>query len=648
MKKLLSLILILIPAFALSQITTPVVRANFGVDGELRSNFFNGGVLNGNDDWFRNSGTPGEGIIDTTGAAFITSKYATDANFRKIPFFRGMQFPQFSVVNNRLLIDGIFIRDYHADDYTVFASGGNKNGMSPALWSTPTSQGVPDKNDILDVFMHVRREGPSGTDSLWLFGGVSIESTNGSRYFDFEMYQTNIFYDRSILGFTGYGPDAGHTTWQFDVNGNILKPGDIIFTAEFGTSGLSLVEARIWIKKTDLALNPTAFKWGGQFDGDGNGAAYGYANIIPKSAGDFYTGLPSAANTWAGPFQLVRADNSVVTDYTSKQFLEFSVNLSKLGLDPYLTSSDICGLPFRKILIKSRASTSFTAELKDFVGPFDFFRAPRAKAAAVIPIFCGRNGITDINITNPLPTSVYKWSTLNGSIISDSVGQTITINKAGTYVVRQELMANCGTSYAQDTVTVLLDPLCLILKTSITDFSVTKENSLAKLHWSTASNKSAASFEIERSLDNSTFIKVGEIKRQGESETGSYDFTDVINELNHLPIFYRIKIIGINADVSYSKIITLSPVAEPPTRFLIAPNPVKGTAQLVFICDHSSTLKLNVRNNTGKIVYEISRPISMGTSYITIPEALGWPNGFYLITSIIDAQVITQKMIVAH
>ena len=100
--------------------------------------------------------------------------------------------------------------------------------------------------------------------------------------------------------------------------------------------------------------------------------------------------------------------------------------------------------------------------------------------------------------------------------------------------------------------------------------------------------------------------------------------------------------------MSYSKIITLSPVAEPPTRFLIAPNPVKGTAQLVFICDHSSKLKLNVRNNIGKIVYEISRPISMGTSYITIPEAQGWPNGFYLITSTIDAQVITQKMIVAH
>lgn len=133
MKKFLRLIFILFPAFASSQITTPVVRANFGVDADLRANFFNGSNLNGNDDWFRNSGTPGQGIIDTTGAAFITNKYTSDANFRKIPFFRGMQFPQFSVVNNRLLIDGIFIRDYHGDDSTVFASGGNKNGMSPAL-----------------------------------------------------------------------------------------------------------------------------------------------------------------------------------------------------------------------------------------------------------------------------------------------------------------------------------------------------------------------------------------------------------------------------------------------------------------------------------------------------------------------------------
>ena len=649
MKKILLLIYIVIPVLATSQVITPVIKANFGVDGDLRANFFSGAALNGNDDWFMNSGSPGEGIIDTTGAAFILSKYASDPNSRKIPFFRGMQFPQFSVINNRLLIDGIFIRDYHGDDSTVFASGSNKNGMSPALWSCPTSQSIPDKNEILDVFMHVRRAGPSGTDSLWLFGGVSIENTTGNRYFDFEMYQTNIFYDRNSLAFSGYGPDAGHTAWQFDAAGNVLKAGDIIFTAEFGSSSLNLIEARIWINESSLALTPNAFQWGGQFDGDGNGATFGYANILPTTTGDFYTGLTSVSNTWAGAFQLVRGDNSLATDYSAKQFMEFSVNLSKLGLDPYITSNDVCGMPFRKILIKSRASTSFTSELKDFVGPFDFFRAPRAEAAAQIPLFCGISGVTDINVTNVLPTSIYKWTTLGGHIISDSVGPTITVDRPGTYIVRQELMSNCGTAYAMDTVVVTLDSFCIILKTSIVDFSVSKEGSIANLHWATNYNKFAAYFQVERSLDNRNYSTVGEVAQQGDQDRGSYNFTDRITELNRLPVFYRIKIIDLNGNISYSRIVNLVSSPEPPTRFQVTPNPVKTRAELMFISDHSTVVKIGVYStSSGKMIHTFSQRIETGTTFITISESQSWPNGLYLIKALIGDQVLNQKMILAH
>jgi hypothetical protein len=649
MKKILLLINIVVPMLVNSQITTPVIRANFGVDGDLRANFFNGAALSGNDDWFLNAGTIGQGLIDTTGVAFVLSKYATDPNSRRIPFFRGMRFPQFDVINNHLLIDGIFIRDYHGDDSTVFASGSNKNGMSPALWSCPVAQSVPDKNEILDVFMHVRRAGPGGTDSLWLFGGVSLENTTGNRYFDYEMYQTNIFYDRGTQTFSGYGPHAGHTAWQFDASGNVIKAGDIIFTAEFGTSALDLLEARIWINKADLSLTPSAFQWGGDFDGDGNGATYGYANILPTTSGNFYTGLTSPSNTWAGAFQLVRGDNSLVTDYVARQFMEFSVNLSKLGLDPYITSNDVCGMPFRKILIKSRSSTSFTSELKDFVGPFDFFRAPRAEAAAQIPLFCGTSGVTDINVTNVLPTSIYKWTTLSGHIISDSVGPTITVDQPGSYVVRQELMSTCGTAYALDTVVVTLDSFCLILKTNVVDFTVRKEGSFAALQWSTTSNKSAAYFQVERSLDNTHFKIVGEVQRQGNQETGNYSFADKINESNTVPISYRIKIIDLNGNVSYSKIVNLIAIPDPPTRFHITPNPVKSQAELMFLSDHSTIVKIGVFNtSSGKMIHSFSRRIEPGTTFITIAESQSWPNGLYLIKAVVDDLVLNQKMIVAH
>jgi hypothetical protein len=69
-----------------AQVTTSAIKANFGVDGELRANFYNGFAQSGTDDWFVFPGTvgAGKGIIDTTGAAAIVARYATDVNFRQI------------------------------------------------------------------------------------------------------------------------------------------------------------------------------------------------------------------------------------------------------------------------------------------------------------------------------------------------------------------------------------------------------------------------------------------------------------------------------------------------------------------------------------------------------------------------------------
>lgn len=466
MKRAIHFVLLCCSVLSLrAQITTPVKRANFEVDGDLRANVFYTTTSSNSDDWFGN-GEPGSGtfVIDTTGASYINQLYISNPGSRMLPLFRGMRYPQFAIVNNSMLIDAVFIRDHHGDDSTAFASGSNKNGMSPANWATPLAQGVPNKNDILDMFMHVRRAGPNSIDSLWLFGGVSLEGTSGNRYFDFEMYQTDILYERSSLSFKGYGPDAGHTSWEFDAAGNVTKVGDIIFTAEYGGSSISNLEARIWVHKNSRLITPAAFAWGSEFDGAATGATYGYANILPYTAGAFYTGIPCTDNTWAGPFSLVRVDNSVVTNYTSDQFLEFSVNLTKLGVDPLVNVGDPCLMPFRRILVKSRSSNSFTSELKDFVGPFDFFRAPMAAAAADIPMFCGSIGISNLSVSNPLITSLYTWTTPDGHILGNNIGPSITVDQPGSYIVRQELMDSCGSTYASDTVVVAFDAACSLLE----------------------------------------------------------------------------------------------------------------------------------------------------------------------------------------
>src|SRR5215203_3390527 len=474
---LLSFFIVLFSLTASAQITTPVVKANFGVDADLKARMLSGNLTAG-DDWYTfpgTSGTVANGtfVIDTTGAAGVLAGYASDVSpfpKRMASIYRTMSRPAFTVVNNRLWLDALFVRDYHGNDSTVFTAGADKNGQSPANWSGGI-QGIPDKNDILDMYMHVRRSGPTTSDSLWFFGGLSLDNTTGNRYFDFEMYQTDIYYDRTSRQFYGYGPDAGHTSWQFDAAGNITVPGDIIFSAEYQSASLTSLEARIWVNRSALSITPASFDWTGSFDGASSGATYGYANIRPKTAGTYYTGLQCGNNTWAGPFAIVLQDESVATDYVAKQFVEFSVNLTKLGLDPVtLLGGNSCGMPFRRVLVKTRSSASFTAELKDFVGPFDFFLAPRVQAETQTPYICNQSSIGEVNVTNPVATSIYTWTTADGNIISTPTGPTIYVDKPGTYIVTQYLQEGC-TAYATDTIQFFALAFCHVLSANhVIDF----------------------------------------------------------------------------------------------------------------------------------------------------------------------------------
>lgn len=635
---------------AYSQITTSVIRANFGVDADLRSNYFNGAVLDGNDDWFTLPGSSGSGafVIDTTGAASIVSRYATDIPFRRSTFSRGMSYPIFSTVNNHLLLDAAFVRDFHGDDSTVFASGSNKNGFSPADWSCPVSQGIPDKNDILDMMVHVRRAGPGYTDSLWMMGAVSLDNTTGNRYFDFEMYQTDLVYNRTTRTFSGFGPDAGHTSWEFDASGNIVKPGDIIFSAEYQSSSLTFVEARIWVHQSALSITPAAFSWSGEFDGASSGSVYGYASIQPNASGAYYTGLQSAANTWGGPFSIVLQNDNIATDYIANQYVEFSVNLTKLGLDPATSiTSDVCGMPFKSLLVKTRASASFTAELKDFVAPFIFFNAPRADVNTSAPAICEEGSLSNIFVTNPLSTSVYEWITPDGNIVSSPTSSSIYVDTPGTYIVRQFLVAGCNT-YASDTIQIALSNGCIVLPVSLRYFQVTLSNNEATLKWEIHNNHFVQFFEIQRSNDGINYVTTGKQNNLYPAMPDFfYTFSDQINGPANSKIFYRIKIITSDNSVKYSNVITLQG-NKSEKNVVLYPNPVRNSFQIQISAKTNESARIELHDPSGKLITRKEKMLQQGTHVITLHELEDKPGGVYIVTLYFSEGIIREKILLVH
>ena len=639
--------ILLFPLFLCGQITSPVIRANFGLDADVRANFFNLATLAGNDDWF-NNGTAGSGIfvIDTSGAAAIFNGYTSNPASKYLSFARSMRYPVLSTIDNRIYYDAAFVRDHRDTDTTAFI-GGLKNGQSPQLWGG-TATPVLSKNDISEVFLHVRRDGTNPTDSLWFFGAVGITGTNGDRYFDFELYQTDITYNRATGLFENYGPDFGHSTWKFDSAGNITQLGDIIFTAEYGNTGLNFIEARIWIEKTALTtVSPGAFDWTGTFDGDGASATHGYAGIIPNNGGTFYQGLQNSTTTWSGPFGNFTTANVAVTNYDPIQFMEFGVNLSKLGLDPMtFTNGSICNLAFGKVLVKSRSSTSFSSSLKDFASPFHFRSVAEVDVTADFPILCPTNTISTLQVLNPLSTSTYRWSTPDGHIIGSTTGTSITVDGIGTYIVTQELLTGCGENGRDSAVITAVDD-CSILSSSLRSFTAQHKRSHVDLKWSIRNNEQLANVIIERKTERSSFNSIATIAASNETRIANYSYTDSSNAQSNL-LFYRLRLIDKTGRISYSEMIAVKTGNNNQLSVQVNPNPVAASGMHVYITiPQNEITELQMINSSGKNILHQTTTLHQGTNHLYVPATSNWQPGVYVLRITAGMQTIHQKIIIA-
>src|SRR5258708_10610269 len=341
-----------------------------------------------------------------------------------------------------------------------------KNGDDPYNWNGGVYS-FPNKNDLGYVYAHMRRDGISVHDSLWFFTGVSTYGTTGSSYYDVDWYKNTLSYIQTTGVFTSAGPNAGHTQWIFDASGNLIQTGDMIVAVNFTPGSAPVVDVRIWVSQTTWSTTtPAYFSFNANFDGATASPAFGYASIVSKTGATAfgagisnYSATPAQDTTYSAPW----GTNSTAgwsNQYQSQQFIEIGLNLTRIGVDPALYTalgSSACQSLFSNIFFKSRASNSFTSNLKDFVTPLVFLRNPVMDYSLQSDTLrCNRTaGI--IQITNNSTAGYYTWRTANGSISgTNGDSSQININKAGTYIVSASPAQGCPATRT-DTVVIPID-----------------------------------------------------------------------------------------------------------------------------------------------------------------------------------------------
>jgi hypothetical protein len=456
------------------------IRSGFEVDADVKANTEN---LDTND-WFGQevNGSFGIGILDTSQSSFYynffsgatAGKYST--TFRK----KGILSYLDTVSASNAFLDATFGRDFFSGsgyvDSTAFVIA-SKNGEPPSEWHPGVGQ-VLGKNDIIDVYGYAQREGFLPTDSLYVFCALTLNTTSGERYVDFEFFQKDVtYFPESGVFFEDGAEQEGHVAFQFDGTGNLIQYGDIILAVSIGSSGLESFDVRVWMKKTDYesyksnppANLPFAIPAEGNIEGAGNRSLYGYGTIIPKNGGSYnVVAKTNQTNVSAPPWGSISGNGDYITEYEAFQFFELGFNLTHAGLDPNEDSQklaeDPCARTFYKYMVKSRASNSFSAQLKDFVGPYNFGGPEDPEVVLMAPkTILGCNETEGIpitaNLSNPdVKSSDYYFLWLKGQDtlinLSGYDSTEIKVTEPGWYKVQILAQDYCKSVVDEDSIQI--------------------------------------------------------------------------------------------------------------------------------------------------------------------------------------------------
>jgi len=461
------LIFCLLPIALKAQLANGNINANFGIDADTKSNYVKYGPVTGNivsDDWFAPVGL-GNHVINTASALAYRLQLQSGQN---ISFTQRMSAPLYAKLGGKLWLDAAYGRDFGAassfKDSTTFTIA-SKNGDDPAAWRGGISN-FPNKNDLIDVYAHMRRDGLNVHDSLWFFTGVSTFGTTGSSYYDVELYKKSLSYNQATGIFSTAGTEAGHTQWLFDAAGNIIQTGDMIVAVNFSPGSVPVVDLRIWISQATRSIVPAYFSFSGSFDGASASPAYGYASIVSKTGSTAwgagisnYSAIAANDTTYSTPWGTATSTGGGwSSDYQTQQFIEVGLNLTRIGVDPALYGTlSPCQSLFSNIFFKSRSSNSFTSNMQDFMVPLVFLRDPVMDYSLQPDTLRCNHKTGSIQITTSSTMGYFNWKTTDGLISGAATDSSqISITKPGTYIVSASPAEGCPVTRT-DTVRIPID-----------------------------------------------------------------------------------------------------------------------------------------------------------------------------------------------
>ncbi|MBK8608411.1 MAG: T9SS type A sorting domain-containing protein [Chitinophagaceae bacterium] len=164
------------------------------------------------------------------------------------------------------------------------------------------------------------------------------------------------------------------------------------------------------------------------------------------------------------------------------------------------------------------------------------------------------------------------------------------------------------------------------------------------LNWSVIAAKEVDHFDVERSIDNSTYIATGQVWDPVTLHEPQYlSFADNIFDLSANIIYYRIRVIGKNGDTKYSNILIVRKQKEK-TTLTVTPNPARENVSLIFEADRETAVFIRLVDFSGKTILQQEQRAAKGINTLRIAGLYKFANGMYTVQVYMNDKILSKKL----
>jgi len=183
----------------------------------------------------------------------------------------------------------------------------------------------------------------------------------------------------------------------------------------------------------------------------------------------------------------------------------------------------------------------------------------------------------------------------------------------------------------------------LPLPVKLINFRGILNKSSLQLQWLIADNETAQKFEIQRSINGSSFTTVATVTATQKSGDETYNFSEPVSATK---VLYRLKMYDNNSKAEYSKTLAFSNTAQKSLQVLT--NPVKEKLVISFSNEIVETAQLNIYDNLGRAVQKQSLNVSQGINTTTVGLNGNYKPGLYIVELVTKAGKLSEKLIYSN